>query len=66
MDRYLYRQAVTANKPTRCALIMIDSLVPKDVLARSTVLGNKEFLPNDPEIMNAIRGNIFQSISTNN
>ena len=35
---------------------MIDNLVPKEVLARSTVLGNKEFIPIDPDIKNAIRG----------
>ena len=56
MDRFYYKQAVTATKPTQCALLMIDRLVPKHVLEKSSVHGTNDLLAINPTIMNAIRG----------
>ena len=61
MDSETYRLATNSSKPSKCALKILDAVVPSSVLARSTVNGTKEWSPINANVMAAIKG-IFQLI----
>lgn len=56
LQRRLYNYAKAAHKPTAMTLRLVDELLSKETLLRSTVHGTKEFAPLDQEIIAAIKG----------
>lgn len=55
MSREKYQYCTSGCKPTQVALRFVDTLVPREVLLRSTILGTRELERLDSNILNAIK-----------
>ena len=51
MDARAYAAATSVKKPSKCALMILDALIPESVLIKSTVNGTKDVMPINTNIM---------------
>ena len=56
-----FNYAKAAHKPTAMTLRLVDAIVSRETLLRSTVHGTKDFAPLDQEIITAIKGKLNET-----